>query len=150
MNSFSNSAPYTKDKTIYSCLAMAHKIGGWKIHHPTASKMSPSISSRCSYTVQRKQTKYDSAYRAFLLTAKITKTRAFAGISKALQAAPIMSSILASVPCLLASQVWHRGRQVKFLSKKSSLQVRLVNASNGGSMADPIMPDEPIIVECRN
>ena len=65
-------------------------------------------------------------------------------MSKTSQAARKMSSILANASCLLASQVWHRGRQVKFLSKKSSLQVRLANAFNGGSMADPIMADEPI------
>ena len=96
----------------------------------------------CSYTAQNWPSSW--AYRVFLLIAKTTKTRTLAVMSKTFQAARKMSSILASVSCLLASQVWHRGRQVKFLSKKSSLQVRLVNSFNEGSVADPIMADKPI------
>ena len=71
-------------------------------------------------------------------------------MSKTAQAAPVTFSSVAIESCLLGSQMSQRGRQVKFLSKKSSLQVKLTNVFDGGSMVVPNMADEPIEILIRN
>ena len=86
------------------------------------------------------------SYKAFLLIENTTKNSAINITFKVTDATRTISSVTASQLCGLASQLLQRGRHVKFLTRKSSLQVRLV-IFEAGRNPEPIVAEDS--TECN-
>ena len=77
---------------------------------------------------------FEKTHKVFLLIANTTKSNVVISCFRITDTVRTMSSIAAKMFCGLSSQRSQRGRQVKFLSKKSSLQVRLVMFKAGRNL----------------